>query len=390
MIRLPRWSLAALLGVAMLAGSLTRSPGRELTGGTYGVLPTAYGAVYDLLLALDVPVRRSHALSAALPAAATVWWLAPPSLCRDRRAGWQAAEWVRRGGTAVLFLPPADHCPVVDDLAGLVLPARTQQRPPRPAGDATQAAPAGLWHERAFDRDQVLSGALVPRPRDLLSPGLQAFLDHGEWQVRAALDGLPFVVEAHYGAGRLVLVADARVLSNAVLDRGDNAVLAQDLVVAYGAPYIDELEHGVQPSGGALSYLSTSPALPLLAGLCVLAALYAWSGLALPPRAQATQGLPPPSLTAFVDSLAALYATCGDHQRVWQAYRNHSLARLRQHFRWAGDVPSTLLLQRLIEQQRVSAGLASALSGSPLLRSKEDLRQAVIRLDRLVEEAVRS
>lgn len=389
MIRLPRWSLAALLAVATLVGLLVRAPGRELSAGTYGVLPTAYGALYELLVELQVPVQRSHALSAALPPAATVWWIAPPSLCRDGRAGWQAGDWVERGGTAVLLLPPSATCPLAEAVAEVALPTRTAERrsvegQAIPAGEA----PARRWDEQPADHDQVLTGDLIGRPRDLLSPGLQAFVDAGTWQVQAALDGLPFVLETVHGKGRLVVVADARVLSNAVLDRGDNAVFAMDLVRAYDAPFIDELEHGMQPSGGTVSYLLASPALPLLIGMCLLAGLYAWNGQTLPPRAHVPAAAPPPSLGAFVDSLAALYSSSGDHQRIWQAYRELALGRLRRYFGIAADVEPMRVIERLAEQRRLAPALVAMLRDARRMRDAAELRRAVVELDGWVEEAM--
>lgn len=397
-MHLPRWSVAALLAVLAALGLLSHQPGRELTPTTFGVLPSAYGAMYDLLSQLDVPVRRSYAPAESLPTDAPVWWIASPLLCRaapgKSTTPWEGLDWVQRGGTAIVFLPVPGSCEVVETLADLPLPERAGDRKvptPETGSETVAGAMHGLggWYTQTAASEQILTGALVPQPRTLRSPGLAAFTAAKGWQVRAALDGLPFALEAAVGAGRLLLLSDPRVLANAFLDRDDNAVFAMDLVRAYGAPRIDERDHGLRATEGSLRYLATSPALPLLCGLALLGMLYAWSGHAEPERALHDASLEPPTLTAFVDSLATLYSTSHDYVRVLDAYRELTLARLRRHLGLAVGTPVDVLLDRLISQRRISASLARQLSEAPAVKDAAGLRRAVSELDRMAEEAMR-
>jgi hypothetical protein len=191
------------------------------------------------------------------------------------------------------------------------------------------------------------------------------------------------------GTGRLVLVADARVLRNQTLDRADAAPLVMDLVRAYGVPRFDERSHGLHRERSPLRYLLRSPALPFLLGALALGLLTVWYGHALPPRGGDEVAAGAPTLVAFVDSLARLYARSGDHARVWARYRQLATARLRRHFGLPPDTPLAALLDRLARTRRLSSEQLAQLGDEHAVRSAAALHAAVRALDALVQVAVR-
>jgi hypothetical protein len=285
-------------------------------------------------------------------------------------------EWLGRGGTAVVLLP--NHCSTPAKIAAAALPAR--QEPP-----ASEAAPSDAPQPDA----EVVRG-LTPAPRQVTAPqGLHWFVDAGDWQMRARIGDHPFVLERPVGAGRLIVVADATFVTNAVLDHADNALLAIDLVKAYGVPLIDEREHGLRGIDNPLAYLVRSPAALLLLGMLLLGSMYAWAGQLVPPRQLDEVDSAPPTLAAFIDSLASLYRMSRDHGRVAQAYRDYTLARLRRHFGFAHDVSDDAVLQRLRARYPLAAQDWSCLRNPAPARDEVDLRRSAEALDRLAEEVMR-
>ena len=376
-----RRSLVALCVLLGLLGLLQPDRSREYSRTTYGTTPVGYGAVLALLVELGLPAGRTFAPVGALPSRATIWWILPEGLCRPAAPAdatpeppWAGAGWLAAGGTAVVFLggESADACA---DIAGVAVPARS-----RPAHGSDEPDLV----------DQTVEGALVPAPRILPLPALRTFDAPGDWTVRASLDGRPFVLATAVGAGQLVLVADAAPLRNQWLDRGDAAVFAVDLVRAYGVPRIDERHHGMHLERGVLRYLLRSPAVPALLGILLLGLLVVWHGHLWPPRTAAAAGPPAPTLTAFVDSLAQLYARTGDHARVAERYRHLTAARLRRHFGLPAETPLATLLDRLRASRRALPATALAPLAAPTpVTSAETLGAAVRALDALVEDSTR-
>lgn len=379
MSRGARWSLVGLCIVLALLGLLQPDRHAEVSPTTYGSTPVGYGALYELLVRLDVPVSRSFAAPEALPADAAVWWLDATGLCQPVDAPtetpappWSGETWLASGGTAVVFLggQPADECARI---AGLAVPARRM-----PPGDASTGDPL----------DQRLAGPLVAVPRLLPLPPLATFEDAGGAEVLARLDERPFVVARPLGSGRLVLVADDRPLRNRFLADGDAAVFAVDLVRAFGAPRIDERASGLHRERDALRYLARSPAVPALAGIALLGVLTIWHGNLWPPRRGADPTTPAPTLGAFVDSIAHLYARTGDYGSVGERYRQLTAARLRRHFGLPAETPLPALLDRLRASRRAGAALAP-LERPVAVASPQQLAALVQALDRLVAEAIR-
>ena len=349
-----------------------------MSASTFGTVPAGYGAVFDLLTRLDLPTRRSFAPADALPPDATVWWIEPQGVCRLKtppentiELPWSGGSWLATGGTAVMFLAgrAADDCA---EIAGVAVPSRTTPPVEKEVSDHT------------------VDGPLVGAPRILPLPPLATFADAGGGTVRAMLDGKPFVVAMPVGAGTLVLVADAAPLRNGWLDQGDAAPFVIDLVRAYGVPRIDERSHGLHREHGAVRYLARSAAVPALLGIVVLGLLVVWHGNLWPSRRARASRPPAPTLDAFVDSLAQLYARTGDYQRVAERYQQLTAARLRRHFGLPADTPLAALLDRLRASRRAAPPQALApLAAPPAVANADALARAVRALDALVEDVTR-
>lgn len=376
---------------------------REATATSFGKVPGGYGAFYDLLAESGLPVARSYAVPEDLDPAETVWWIAPEGLCADPDAEEPATasaaliRFVEAGGTAVI-LWGAGSC---DEFAGLPLPPRSE----RPDSDGPEAASpsaegegaAGQRSARQRRRDAfftrvaqhvTVSGVATPRRLDMRRARVFGELPAG-FQAIARLGGEPFAAERAVGPGRLILVADSAFLENRTLDRADAAPLAGDFVRRYGAPLLDERQHGLRLPDGALRYLLASPARWVFLGLAVLGLLIFWWGGALqvaPPPAPET---PAPSLAAFVGSLARLYRRSGDIGSVADRYRRLTLARVRRHFGLRPEADPDAILARLENRLPLSAETRSLLSGARTARDPRALRQLVRELDQWALEVCR-
>ncbi len=338
---------------------------------------------------------------------------------------WDPAPWLEAGGTGLVFLPTEPYWSLASALDPTLVGTDCTRLGPfllperdAPEDDAETDAPdtgeagAGAEEPEGADGDrgldpferwwsgepdadddlpvQVVEGDLVGEPRRLQGPRLRRFLGDGGLRVRARVDGAPFVLEKRVGAGRLVVVADGRFLTNAWLDRADAAPLALDLVRAFGVPAFDERSHGLRREQRALVYLAGSPALPVFGGLVALGLLALWRGSALPRRAVAEADPGAPELERFVDSLATLYARSRDHAQVARRYRELSVARLRRRLGLPPETPARAVVERLRGEGRVAPADLSLLEAEDApVRGAAELRGLARRLDALVKEACR-
>src|SRR5262249_56347460 len=213
------------------------------------------------------------------------------------------------------------------------------------------------------------------------------FTETRDWTVRAAIGDRPFVLERTLGRGRIVLVADGHFLWNRGLADADAAPLAVDLARAYGAPRFPEGGTGAQVERRTAAYLLRSPALGLFVGLALTGMLFAWQGSLVPPRSLADEPTEAPTLGAFVDSLAILYAGTRDHGRVLERYRALTAGRLRRHFGLPPETPLETLAARLQRDTRLDRATLALLAEGRLVRDEAALRVAVAALDALVREA---
>lgn len=404
---------AAILAVVVffglvIVGLWRGDDDRDLSPTSFGRIPQGYRALYDFLSELGLAVARSYAPPTQLPVHATVWWLEPDRPCEEPKAddepptgrhrgmpelaleGPGLNSWILAGGTAVVFLPPDSHvCARDARLAGVALP-------PREGVARDPAIPAGKPDTKgaAHEPQGSVEGKLARHPRvlDLPAPftfqGVPGIGAEPRWEVVARLGGRPFVLWQGLGQGQLVVVADARFLRNSGLDRADAALLVADLVRAYGVPWIDERAHGLVVSRSALAYLVASPAAPFLAGAAILALAFVWFHAATPPRQVAELDPSAPSLDAFVDSLAACYASTRDYARVLERFRELTSRRLRRHFGLPPEAPESQLVERLRRRSALSPKALDLLANGTPLGSARELETAVEQIDRLVREAI--
>jgi len=202
-------------------------------------------------------------------------------------------------------------------------------------------------------------------------------------------DFTPLALERSVGEGRLVVIADARVLSNGRLARVDSAPFVFDWVRDYGSPWIDEHAHGVVPEAGTFRYLARSPAWAAGLGLLVLGGLVIWRGNAWPTRVVEEFDPDAPTLAAYVDSVARLYSGTRDHARVFERYRAVCQGRIRRALGLAPGTGVEIILAslRLRAQnwpELRDAGLGHLLTKSLPIPGADDLARNAARLDDLV------
>jgi len=388
MSRGARISAGVLLVVLVTVGLLAQQPGRELSRSSFGTAPFGFKAVHDLLVESGASPGRNLSAPAQLPPDSTVWWLAPATLCRGTAADdageldeWSGATWLASGGTAVVFLDAGFGAPICAHILGVEVPARTVA----PRADATSAAAAG--DAPCGEEGSRIAGTLPARPRCL--PGSVASVFDVEDPGVATIGGKPFVLETAVGDGRVVLVASDDFLTNASLDRADAALLAMDLVRAYGTPLIDEHEHGFGAAASDSLYLLRSPALATFAGLALLGLTFAWWGAALPPRVAAAHGAAAPTLESYVDSLATLYARAPDVAAAAAQYRDLTLAQIRRRLGLAPDTPARAVVERLQRHRRLDAADAARLLEAPEVASPDELSRLAHSLDDIERKATR-
>ena len=415
-------SVGALFVIALTISLFVREDPLEYTPTSHGTLPNAYGALHDLFAELDAPVERSFAPPMRLPAAATVWWIDPDRVCSklasepddsaeeedgfsERIAGWDPAQWIRGGGTAVIFASALAECTRATRVGGLALPEadrsgflhegdeeedceieghdHSQARADDAVDDPFEGAFGGIDVRVEWPAQEV-TGRFLETPRLLPLPTLTTFDTVPDpFEVIARADGAPFAIEAPLGEGRLVLVADAVFLRNAWLDAGDAAPLAFDLVRAYGVPRLDEREHGLSDTPSTTAYLARSPALPVFAGIAATGLLFGWGGASLP-RRRVGESIPtPPTLRTYIDSLARLYSRAGQHDEVFDRYREHALAKLRGALRLAHDAPVPRV-QEVLRRHGFDASDIDVLDAS-FRADRQSLVRSCAAVDRLIE-----
>lgn len=354
MRRIAGW-LAVGIFVSLVAIGLFRSDATPRARNSYGTGPHGYRALHDTLARLGFAVSRGT--SADAPSAGVTWWL-DASVC-GRRAGeppWPGLALARRGGTAVAFLRPvANHavrCRLGEGLRIISVPA---MRGRGTGSDTPGTLTLGGAHFASLKR----------------TPG---------WTVVTTYAGRPFVLERAFGSGRVVVVADGSFLTNRLLGEADNAFFAVGLVGPYGAPMFDEAA-SLRHTRGMLSYLASSPAAALFAGLAMLALLVAWHGMLVPARTLPALDDPAPRLDAFVDSMAALYGRTRDHGRVLDRYREVVLGMLRRHFALPPEVPAPAVIERAGRVHGVDASSLELLARGADVGDARALREAAARLD---------
>jgi hypothetical protein len=278
-------------------------------------------------------------------------------------------------------------------IAGIALPPRHLEgleggALPEDADYAATAFSVGRWVESRddfdYDATRLFAGptlAFFDRDAPALAGWQPVWVETGDFS--------PFALERELGQGRLIVIADARVMTNARLGRLDSAPFAFDWVAARGVPWIDEHRHGVVRESGTFRYLASSPARAACVGLLVLGGLVIWRSHSLPVRRVDEVDPDAPTLAAFVDSLARLYAGTEDHARAFERYRALTLDRVRR----ALGLPLGTPAETVVASLRVRAenrpglrerGIRDLLQKNRQVRSAAEFERAAARLDELV------
>jgi hypothetical protein len=391
-----RWTIAGLFFLAMFAEIVTRDESWELTQTSHGIIPVGHGAVYEMLMQLGLGAGRSYENERNLPEAATVWWIEPGGLCSgagdgpleaDRSGVWRATDWMARGGTGVVFLPdkPLD-CLAEGVLAGEPIPARTLDVDDEAPGDETLGEEL---NEETLGITTML-GKILRQPRTLDKMPLRHFRNTMNYEVLVAdVEFGPFVVSRKIGEGQLVLVASALPLRNTSLRKADAATFVVDLALAFGSPLIDEREHGLLPRPLPIVFLVRSAAMPAFGGVVLLGALLIWRARAeSPPRLEPDQPAPP-TLDAYIGSVANLYRGTRDHIEVLRAYQEFALSQLRRSLR----LPPAASREQLENRLRLSSGVTSedleTLLNEPACSKRSELLRATSQIDQILERSAR-
>jgi hypothetical protein len=304
----------------------------QLSPTSFGVGPAGYKAAFDLASELGVPVMRSYVSPKQQPLNRQIWMVSPSLLDTDSAGGDTDArellDWVRSGGTAVVF-----------------------------GGTGNQWKRLGISADTVAGTEHtMISGDFIPLVRRLSVPGLLHFEAAGkDASVRLRADNTPFALERKLGRGRLIAIADHRFLSNVNLGNADNSLLFMDLIRRFDAPAFDEHCHGMIGDVSLVRVVATSRAmLPLCAGV-ILAVAWIFAQRSWPRRMLGgdPEG-PQPSLVSFVESLGVLYSRASDPPAAFRAYRSGFLRRLRRQMMPFGELDEEVLLKRIASDHSLS------------------------------------
>lgn len=391
-----RWTIAGLFFLAMFVEMVTRGESWELTNTSHGIIPSGHGAAYELLMQLELGAGRSYEDERYLSKTATVWWIEPDGLCSGTGDGpleagqsgvWRATDWMARGGTGVVFLPdgPLD-CLAEGVLVGEPAPARDldidDEDPDDPDSDVK-------IHDEARSITTV-TGRILRQPRMLTEMPLYHFRNAPNYEVLVADEKFgPFVISREIGEGRLVLVASAQPLRNRGLREADAALFIVDLALAFGSPLIDEREHGILPRPLPISFLAGSAAMPAIGGVVLLGALLVWRARAqLPPSLELDQPAPP-TLDAYISSVATLYRGTRDHIEVLRTYQEFALSQLRRSLKLPSDISREQIQNRLRSSGGLSSEDLARLLDEPVCSRRSDLLRATSQIDQILERSAR-
>lgn len=395
---------APLLVLVLLAGALTRMLAVDQplvqTRTSYGGIPAAWGAAFDLLEGLGLRPLRTRAPLRARDLAQAQWIIEPEWHPRDLPYELAAiARFVERGGTVVLIGASTEVLEGLGFGAGLREAGGDADVPGAGGGpgaldaDGADAAPGGGKKRagRAEPEAQRLHGAWLRRPRRARVSAAGAFAADAvpEDEVRVRSRAGVFALERARGRGKLAVLSDASFLTNAQLGEHDHAALLVDLARALGTPTFDERCHGLMPE--------RSPWAVFGPGFVLLAAL-SFTSLALgvvlyarrwPARRAAGQASPP-SLELFVGSLAALYRARGRSEpaAVFRAYRAGFVRRIARSLHELPEAGGAGGPSQRLARQATQAGLdARWLAEAAAPSSPRELATAVAALERYAAAA---
>jgi hypothetical protein len=129
--------------------------------------------------------------------------------------------------------------------------------------------------------------------------------------------------------------------------------------------------------------------MPAFGGVVLLGALLIWRARAeSPPRLEPDQP-EPPTLDAYIGSVANLYRGTRDHIEVLRAYQEFALSQLRRSLR----LPPAASREQLENRLRLSGGVTSedleTLLNEPACSKRSELLRATSQIDQILERSAR-
>lgn len=366
-----RWGGALLAGLVLL--ELTLAAIGYATGGSgpQGPPLSSYSTTGDGLAAYAGLLRnegravtqlRTRLDDARLDAGATVVLLGPDRVT-DAEAG-ALRSFLAAGGRLIAGGPePAWLRRVIPDAPAWSAAGAPVARPLAPVEEV-----AGVRRVRTAGRGSWSGGGALPLLGGAGGAGIVA-------SVAAA------------GAGRVVLLADASMLSNRRLDQADNAAFGLAAAGPARPVLFAEAAHGY----GASTGLGALPARwrAALVGLAGAALVWLWAmGRRLGPPEAAGRSLPPPR-HAFVDAQAINLARTGSPEEAIAPLKTAATDRLRRRaglaptagapalraaavrFGLTDEEASALLTPVSSDAQVVAAGRAAAKLAGPVEARRE-------------------
>jgi hypothetical protein len=372
--QLPRttWVAFALLlvGLTILNMSYQADATRELGPTTYGRAGHGFGALYDLLDELGLPVARSRARYETVAPDATLW-LVESALSAP----------LDMDGEESLRGPPSD---LLTPLQSFIAAGGTAVVL---GGDTAVWRAFGMMLDSRDAKPARASGPLLAKSDTLDIATRRVFVETAEDEVLLRIDGAPFALLRRYGAGHLVAVADAEPFTNGELAEHGHAALAARLARAFGAPLFDERSHGLLTDASLTGALG-GPRIALLCSACGLLVLLAlWSARRIPRAELAASPLPDPNLGQFVDALAAAYTRKGAREAnaAYAAYVHGFRQRLRKALYGRARGSDEQLAQRLARELADDPALLAQLSGEAEVGSAADLERTAANLERYLD-----
>lgn len=379
--------LMAILSVMLSLLSLMKPPDSDgWNADSYGTRARGHRALYELLGAMKVPVKRRLTPPVDIPVRDQlfVMWGPEENFVEMEPAYlYRLHEWMKAGGEIVVAPAPEGkqsifsragrnptikHVHITDALgvAGIKIATvdlekeSVPEKPPAPPKNIKNQAKANEededkelyeldesdgfmaqyktdWKPRAFQSVVVRTEGDLALPaadvRTLSVPsGIMAVLD--EKSTATATGTLrmsgdkKYALAATYrvGAGRLTVVADPSLFMNEALGRDDNAVFAARLFAHPGREVVfDEFYHGLTVRGNPL-WLATRFPYGLLAILTIAwVSLWAWrAAIHLgPPLRDATVARR--SVADYVDAMGRLFLRAGSHKFLMRELRDGAL-----------------------------------------------------------------
>ncbi len=389
---LPRRVWGPLLGLLLLSGAVSNMLGAQVplvqTRTSYGGILSAWGAAYDLLIALGLNASRTRTRLATRDVRRAQWIIAPDWTHSDVKEQLAHVErYAASGGTVVLIGAPS-----VWKHLGLqgAEPDGDAAAPPVPQGrhgadEDTAAGEDPNLHDGSARFVLTASGAVLRRARQIEVAGERLFHPSSDSGFVARVDSPrgALVVEKTLGRGKIVAIAGRRFLENYHLDEYDHAQLVVDLALAYGPPAFDERCHGLLPDRSFLRALGTGPAITGLfsfglLSFATLSFLRRW-----PVRVGRDDAPDAPTLEVFVASLSTLYRVRGrnDPRAVLQAYRAGFLRRFERAAFGRREVSQAVLAARLQGTARRLGPQGKWLTVTAEPRTTAELEQAVAALE---------